>query len=181
MMIYPYVSLLSDAEAEEWNQFVVSARSNRKKVLGLTDIELLLRLASELVCQLPRNAEFIDAEGNHLGYGVNRITRFSAREERRKNLQFRYLNIEECQELKELSFSDVEDLSVEDIKKQYLCASLPMARKAFREDHVAMTELVAGPEIPDDYLDAIFCLAWKKELQLWCLWWTQNKHEGERI
>jgi hypothetical protein len=54
-----------------------------------------------------------------------------------------------------------------------------MARKSFREDHIIEMELVAGPEIPDEYLDAIFCLAWKKELQLWCLLWQENKNEEE--
>jgi hypothetical protein len=161
MMIYPYVYLLSDTEAEEWNRFVASterARKMGKKILGLTDIELLLGLAYELEWRFSEELEkFVDE----------------------KDPQFRYLDIGNCEELKELSLADAEELSVEDIKQKYLYAALPMARKSFRNDHVAGTGLVAGPDISDEYLDIIFCLAWKNDLQMWCVWWLRNKQEGE--
>lgn len=145
-----------------------------KKVLGLTDIEDLSWLASELVWRLLMESVFIDSEGNYIGYDEKRVSRFIEEEETRTNPQFMYLNFRECKELRELSFSDVEGLSVENIKQKYLFASLPMARKSFREDNIALTGLVAGPTIPDDYLDAIFCLAWKNDLRIWSLKWHEK-------
>jgi len=144
-----------------------------KKVLGLTDIEDLLWLASELVWHLWMEAEFIDYEGNYLGFDEQRIKK--SLKERYTNQQFfKFLNIKGCQELKKLSILDVEKLSVADIKARYLQDSLPMARKSFREDNILLSGLVAGESITDDYLDAIFCLAWKNDLKIWAIKWHEN-------
>lgn len=145
-----------------------------KKVLGLTDIEDLLWLASELVWHLWMEADFIDYEGNYLGFDEQRIKKSIENKERFLNPQFKYLYIKGCQELRELSIHEIEKLTVSDIKKRYLLDSLPMARKSFREDNILLSGMVAGPTIPDDYLDAIFCLAWKNDLKIWGLKWHEN-------
>lgn len=51
---------------------------------------------------------------------------------------------------------------------------LPITRRSFREDHILFTGMVAGAEISDDYLDAIFCLAWKNDLKIWCIKWHEK-------
>lgn len=138
----------------------------------MTDIEDLLWLASELVWHLWMEAEFIDYEGNYLGFDEQRIKK--SLKERYTNPQFKFLNIKGCLELKKLSILDVEKLSVADIKERYLQDSLPMARKSFREDNILLSGLVAGETITDDYLDAIFCLAWKNDLKIWAIKWHEN-------
>ncbi len=121
----------------------------RKKVLGLSDIEDLYWLASELVFQLFMRGACIDEAG-------------------------KYLNFRECTELKDLGIADVENLTVEEIKEKYLYAALPMARKSFRDDNVLATRMVVGPDVSDDYLDALFCIAWKNDLKIWCVHWHQK-------
>lgn len=145
-----------------------------KRELGLTDIEELLWLASELVWHLWMQAEFIDGEGNYLGFDEERMKKFAEKQERISNPQFKYLNIKGCQELRKLGVLEIKELTASDIKKQYLSDSLPMVRKSFREDNILLSGMVAGPTISDDYLDTIFCLAWKNDLMIWGLKWHEN-------
>ena len=151
-----------------------------KRVLTLTDIEELLWLSSELVWHLFMEGHSIDKDGNYIDYDEARVERFF-KYDRYNNPQFKYLNIRECKELQELSLAEVERLSVADIKSKYLYESLSMARKSYREDNVLLTGLIVSPEIPDDYLDALFCLAWKNDLKIWSIKWHENDDDGEKI
>ena len=151
-----------------------------KRVLTLTDIEELLWLSSELVWHLFMEGHSIDKDGNYIDYDEARVERFF-KYDRYNNPQFKYLNIRECKELQELSLAEVERLSVADIKSKYLYESLSMARKSYREDNVLLTGLIVSPEIPDDYLDALFCLAWKNDLKIWSIKWHENDDDGENI
>lgn len=151
-----------------------------KRVLTLTDIEELLWLSSELVWHLFMEGHSIDKDGNYIDYDKDRVERFF-KYDRYNNPQFKYLNIRECKELQELSLAEVERLSVADIKSKYLYESLSMARKSYREDNVLLTGLIVSPEIPDDYLDALFCLAWKNDLKIWSIKWHENDDDGEKI
>ena len=142
-----------------------------RKVLGLYDIEDLLWLASEQVWHLFMKRHFIDDEGNFVGFQEDKIEEYKSEY---VAPAFHCLDFKNCDELRKLSLLEVEELSVEEIKSRYLHDILPIARRSFREDHILLTGMVAGAEISDDYLDAIFCLAWKNDLKIWCIKWHEK-------
>lgn len=141
-----------------------------KKFLTIYNLEELSFIASELVYRLYMNRFTIDNNGNYKEYDGN-ITNES---------RFKYLNFKNCEELREISITEACDLSIDEIKEEYLSEIIPIARKSFREDNLLGLGMIAKSDIPDDFLDALFCIAWKNDLKIWSLNYEREREEEER-
>lgn len=145
-----------------------------QKVFQIYDVEDLWNMVSELVFALFMNGMMLDEEGNYVGYDEQKAHIW---EYLQKNPQYEYLDFSNCGELQGITLQEATELTVQEIKARYLSATLPIARKVMRSNCLLVSYGVPDESISDDYLDALFALAWKEELKMWALQ-RDRKREG---
>lgn len=139
--------------------------------LNVLDFEEIWNMARDLIFNIMAEGMFLDDEGNYVGCPED-IGAFRAKVN--DDSRFKYLNFRECEELRQLAFSDAFDLFTDEIREKYLYDTLPFIRIVMRKGSLTPGLSVAD-EVPDEYLDQIICTAWKSDLLIWCNNWDREK------
>ena len=143
--------------------------------MTIYDFEDLWYAATELVFQIFIYGTMIDDEGNYADYDEEREKAWI--ETRNTDPRFKYLNFRECEELKHFTLSEACELSASEILEKYLYATLPIYHKAMRSGNHLLIGYRAADDIPDEYLDQLFAMAWKADLKMWALQWDKEREK----
>ena len=115
--------------------------------LNVLDFEEIWNMARDLIFNIMAEGMFLDDEGNYVGCPED-IGAFRAKVN--DDSRFKYLNFRECEELRQLAFSDAFDLFADEIREKYLYDTLPFIR-------------------------IVMSTAWKSDLLIWCNNWDREK------
>ncbi len=148
--------------------------------LDITDIEGLHYLADYVLSMLEMSGYLYDEEGNNIvEYHIDQGGKDSDSKleaiwkTHNAHRMESYLNFRENEELHKISFSDVCNLSFEEIKNKYLSDILQKARNIMRKGTLHPFD-VPSPKISDEYLDNLLALCWRDDLKLWAIRWDEN-------
>ncbi len=147
----------------------------RAKKLGLNDIEDLNFLTEEVLIKLRYEGYRYDDDGNDIySYSDDdevRKERLKALESWMEKMENNHpLEFHGNRELQKITFSEVLEMSFDEIKEKYLKNYLSMARGIMRKDTMYIG-LAADEEISDEYLDNLMAHRYKENLKLWTMQW----------
>ena len=153
-----------------------------KKVLTIHDLEDLSYAAEYVVSTAQFNFWEFDEDGNHL-WELPPEERTALQEEWYRGMKHHPLCFKYSEELRQISFADAIELTLDEVKKKYLKDHLKKLRSILRYDTGDMNGVVVSDEVTDNYLDTLLALRWRECLKFWAMQWkvsgkTQNEEKG---
>lgn len=140
--------------------------------MNIYDLEGLQAIAEDIIVSAQHSYWNYDDEGNYLD--ISEDERDRRMFEWIENIKDQPLCVRKCEALKKLSFYDVLDMPLKEIKETFLKDYLRTLRGIFRKG-TGNFEHVPSEDIPDEYLDDLLALKYKEYLKLWTMQWDMVK------
>lgn len=139
-----------------------------KRVLTIRDLEDLSCAAEYVVSSAQSNFWEFDEDGNHL-WELPPEERTALQEEWYMGMKQHPLCFKCSEELRQISFSDAIELTLDKAKEKYLKDLLKKLRSILRYDTGDMNGVVVSEEVPDSYLDDLIALRWRECLKFFVM------------
>lgn len=140
--------------------------------MNIYNLEGLQAVAEGIILSAQHSYWNYDSEGNYLH--ISEDERDRRMFEWIENIKDQPLCVRKCEALKKLSFYDVLDMPLKEIKETFLKDYLRTLRGIFRKG-TGNFEHVPSEDIPDEYLDDLLALKYKEYLKLWTMQWDMVK------
>ena len=151
----------------------------QRRVLSIYNLEELNDAAEYIISTAQFNFADFDDDGNYIAFDMYAEERSVWRDRWFEESRNHYLCFRHNEELHRISFADAVEMSLAEIKENYLKKHLRKLRNILRKDPAYLNGFVVSNDVPDSYLDDLLALRWKENLKLWAMQWDKKRNKPE--